>query len=459
VAREGELALPELVERFVHVHQLSTDHVITAVRGDRVSVRRLSFPFSEKRRLAQAVPFEVEDALPFEIEDVVLDWYLLRGERHRAEVVAAIAPRAEVSELIACLHQAGCDPRTVEAEGLVLANLRAAFELPGNRLLADIGHAKTTFCALSEEGPVAARSFRVAGAALTEAIAQDRALSMQEAERQKLEHGVFDPVLGRVLPKANGVIEQIAGEMVRFVASLEGALPDGISEVTLVGGTAQLDRIDELLSERTGLSVQRIGLPREEDGAGLVAGGSPVLHAPAIALALRGTTRAVTDLNFRQDEFARRIDLSRFRREFATPALLAAVVAALALISFLTSAVLETRGAGDVEERIAGIYAEAFPGQAPPANPVRALREAVQQARDRAEFLGVYSGNRSALDLLPPGCPRISRWSSRSSPSTDRRSASAWSPRASRPPIDSAPSSPSSAPSPRHASARSRRTG
>lgn len=407
VLRGEELSLPELVRRFVHVHQLSTDHVVTAVRGDRLSVRRLSLPFTEKRKLAQAVPFEVEDALPFELEDVVLDWHLVHSERHRADVVAAIAPRAEVSELIASLHEADCDPRTVEAEGLVLANLRGAFELPGNRLIADLGHSKTTFCALSEEGPVAARSFGVAGATLTEAIAQDRGLSFEEAEREKLEHGIFDPVLGRPLPKASAVIEQIAGEIVRFVASLEAIVPDGISEVTLIGGTAQLERIDELLADRTGIAVNRIGLPREQDGSGLVAGGSPVLHAPAIALALRGTTRGVTDLNFRQDEFAQRLDLARYRRDFGATGVLGAIVLALALLSFGTRAMLSSQGAGDVEGEIAALYQTAFPGEATPAAPVKALREALREARDRAEFLGVYSGNRSALDLLQEISARV----------------------------------------------------
>lgn len=407
VPREDELSLPEQLQRFVQVHRLSTDHVVTAVRGDRVSVHRLSMPFSERRRLAQAVPFEVADALPFDLEQVVLDWQTIRTERGRAEVVAAIAPRTQVSELIAALHEGGCDPRTVEAEGLVLANLRGAFELPGNRLIADIGHQKTTFCALSDAGAVAARSFRVAGAALTEAIAQDRGLSLQDAEREKREHGVFDPVLGRTLPKANGVLEQISGEMVRFVASLEAVIPDGISEVTLVGGTAQLERIDELLADRTGLSVARIGLPREEEGAGLVAGGSPVLHAPAIALALRGTARGVTDYNFRQDEFARRLDLGRYRRDFGATAVLAAIVLVLALVSFGTRSAFESRGAGDAEARIRAIYEQTLPGRPVPDDPARELREAVRDAQARAEFLGVYSGNRSALDLLQEISARV----------------------------------------------------
>lgn len=400
VPRDEERPLAEVLRRFVEVHRLATDHVVTALRGDRLSVRRLEFPFSERRRLQQAVPFEVEDTLPFELDQVLLDWQLVESERNRARVVAAVAPRARVSELMELLRQAGCDARTVEAEGLVLANLCAAFDLGGPRLLVDLGHSKTTFCALQDEKPVAAHSFGVAGRALTEAVAEDRGISLAEAERAKCEHGIFDPVLGGRLAKASAVVEQIAGEMVRFTASLESSLHSRIEDVTIFGGSAQLERIDELLAERTGLSVSRLGLPRDELGPGLVAGGPPVLYAPAIALALRGTARATTSLNFRQDEFARRVDLSRYRRDFGSTFALAGVVLALAVASALSGALFESGTARRSEKQVAALWTQAFPDQPVPENPVAAMREAVRAAHARAEFLGVYRGNRSALDLL-----------------------------------------------------------
>jgi general secretion pathway protein L len=393
---EGGQSLPELLERLVEVHRLGTDHVVTALRGNRTSIRHLSFPFGERRRLAQAVTYEVGDQLPFDLDEVVLDWQLTASDRSRSDVVAAVAPRSEVSELIAVLHDAGCDPRTVEAEGLVLANLTAAFDLPGNRLLVDLGHRKTTMCLLAGGRALTARAFGVAGLALTEALAQERGIDLDAAERAKCEAGL----LGAPGPKVDGVLDQIASEIVRMAAAAEPLLAGPVAEVTIFGGTAQLDRLDELLTERTGLPTSRLGLPRESDGLGLVAGGSPVLFAPAIALALRGTTRAITQLNFRQDEFAQRLDLSRYRRDFGTTAVLAAVVALLAVVSFATGAILQARDAGRVEARIAKLYSDAFPKKPVPDDPVAAMRDAVRDAGQRAEYLGVYRGNLSALDLL-----------------------------------------------------------
>jgi general secretion pathway protein L len=401
---DAEIPLADLVHRFVRLHRFGTEHVVTALPGDRISSRRLSFPFRERRKLAQAVPFEVEGDLPFNLEDIVVDWEVVGGDRSRAEVVATIAPRTEVSGFLETLREAACEPRTLEAEGLVLGNLGAVFDLRDTRLLVDLGHRKTTLCLLLDGRPAAARIIPVGGWKLTEAVARDRGLSLEDAERAKCEEGIADRALGGLAPEARSVLDRIAREIVRTLGSLETVTgrPGGgsVSELTIFGGTAQLDRIDEYLAERTGIATARLGLPVEDHGEGLVAGGPPILFAPAIALGLRGTTQARTRMNFRQDEFAVRLDLSRFRRELGSTAVIAGVTLFLAVVSFATTTFLESHRAGALEGEINRLYGEVFPGKPVPASALSDLRDAVRSANDRAEFLGVYRGNLSALDLL-----------------------------------------------------------
>jgi hypothetical protein len=181
------------------------------------------------------------------------------------------------------------------------------------------------------------------------------------------------------------------------LASL-GAGP--IGQLTLFGGTAHLDRIEELLTERTRIPAARLGEPVEGHGDSLASAGPPLDHAPAIALALRGTSQARTRTNFLQDEFAVRIDLSRYRKDFGSTAAMAAAALLLAVIGFAVSTALEIRRADSIEATVASIYSEAFGGKPAPPNPVGSLRQAVEQANDRAVYLGVYPGNLSALDVL-----------------------------------------------------------
>jgi type IV pilus assembly protein PilM len=399
---DAEFPLGELVSRFVRLYRFQTEHVVAAIAGDRMTTRRLTFPFRDSRQLAKAVPNEVADDLPFELEDVVVSWQPVGSDRTKAEVVACIVPRREVAECLQVFRAAGCEPRTLEAEGLVLGNLAAVWDLPGARMLVDLGHRKTSLCLLLDGRAVASRSVPVGGAALTAALAEDRGLAAADAERAKCEEGILPRGRGEPGPRCQAVLDRIAREILRTGGSLEAALGGRpICELTLLGGGARLEHIDALLSRATGLPSGRLGLPPEGREHGLAAGGDPLLFAPAIALALRGTPRQLTRMNFRQDEFAPRIDyLGRLRRDFRWTGILAAVALALAVLGFATRVFLDSRRAGAFEAEIARLYGEAFPGRAAPASPLAALRQALGEANELAEFLGVYRGNLSALDLL-----------------------------------------------------------
>ena len=244
-----ETPTSEWLQHFLHMHRLSIDHVVCALAGDRLSTRRMSFPFRDRKKLAQAIPFEIEGDTLFEIEDVLVDWEMVGSDRNRADIVATIAPRKVVSAFLTNLSDAGCEPRTVDAEGLILSHVSSLFELNGSQLLIDLGHRKTTCCLIADGRPVSARTFPVAGAALTEALARDRALTLEQAEAAKCESGVFGSTITEVLPETASALDRIAREVVRTIGSFEAEIAtleaDGISQITIFGGSAKLDRFDE----------------------------------------------------------------------------------------------------------------------------------------------------------------------------------------------------------------------
>ena len=105
------------------MHQLSTEHVTCALPGDRISTRRLEFPFRDRKRLGQAVPFEIEAEIPFEsriiavcdafesmtsasgygdarsIEDALAELGQCKGTQFDPEVVVAFHGLAEAGHL------------------------------------------------------------------------------------------------------------------------------------------------------------------------------------------------------------------------------------------------------------------------------------------------------------------------------------------------------------------------
>ncbi len=399
--------IAEHIRRFIAMHDLPTNQVACALPASKLSTRRLEFPFSDTRRLAQAIPFEIEAETPFDLDDIFVDWNLLSGDRNHGSVAATLTKRVHVAETLAILQSADCNPHVLEAEGLVLANLAPVFGLAGSHLILDIGHEKTTFCALQKGNPVLARSIAVGGRAMTEAIAAESGLTFEDAERRKLEGGALGRGSGGASsPGVVSILDRIAREAVRTLEAAESKTGDGPTSreatLTLMGGGARLERIDEYLTKRTGLMTERLRMPADSNHADLVEGIDPVLFGPALALALRLSGESVTKMNFRQDEYAFRQDfIELFNREFRPTAALAAVFVLLLLISTVTTISLQHRRAGRHHDAAFELYSEAFPDRSPkPADPVTALGSELRAAQDRADFLGLYSGNRSALALL-----------------------------------------------------------
>lgn len=398
--------LADQLRRFIQMHELPTDQVACALPASQLSTRRLEFPFSDARRLEKAIPFEIEAETPFELEDIIVDWNLLEGERNHGTVAATLVKREHVARALELFEEADCDPQVLEAEGLVLANLAPVFQLEGIHLIVDIGHEKTTFCALRHRRPVLARSIPVAGRAMTEAIAAETGLSFEEAEQRKCEMGVPGRDLEGHCPGLVSILDRIAREAIRTLEAAEPQYAGGEEAsqpvLTLVGGSAHLDRIDEYLTRKTGLETTRIRMPADAPHADLVEGIDPILFAPALALALRLSGESVTRMNFRQGEFAFRQDFRAFfGRELRPTVALSAVLVVLLLATAVTTIVVQHRRAGRAREAAARLYAQAFPDAATlPEDPVAALGRALRTARERADFLGLYEGNRSALDLL-----------------------------------------------------------
>jgi type II secretion system protein L len=228
-------------------------------------------------------------------------------------------------------------------------------------------------------------------------------VEVEQAERIKHEEGIFGDRAAS-LPSAQAVADRLARELMRSLGSLEPQLGGKASEhlegITLVGGTARLHRLDEYLSRATGIAVAPLELPHGPAAASLVAGGDPLVFGPAAALALRGTTRATTHMNLRKHELAYKLDLRRVGRELRWTALLAVLAVLLLAGRAITSHRLEVGRAEAMEAQVASLYASVFPGQPVPADPAAGMRQAIVEARQQAEVLGVYRGNLSALDLL-----------------------------------------------------------
>jgi len=164
----------------------------------------VSLPFSDVRRIAQTIGFEVEAAIPFDLSEVAWDWQPLALAPDRSHLLVAVVRREELAGLLAVLSAAGVDPRAVVPAGPAYASLWATGALaatpsapadpgaggaappaaPGRAEgLLDLGQARTGLCVAVDGRCEAARTFAAGARDLVSALSAELALSPPDAER------------------------------------------------------------------------------------------------------------------------------------------------------------------------------------------------------------------------------------------------------------------------------------
>src|SRR6266851_9200655 len=252
------------------------DIVVSALPGEFVAKRLLALPFSDRRRLAQVVPFALEEHLPFPVDNAAVAFARVGREDGKTLVIAAFARKAEVQSHLELLARAGLDPKVVTLGTLALAGLlaRARNGAGGAHLVVDIDHACTSMV-------------------LIDALGTPRAV-------RTVSRGV-DPHSGNsALPSPAAAA--ILGA-VRQTLLAHGSDKDS-PDLVLTGAAAATPAVREQISGGLAVPIHYVD---EFDCSSFFAGNrtEPVAYAPCLAMLLaEAPSKPLELLNFRQAEFA-----------------------------------------------------------------------------------------------------------------------------------------------------------
>jgi general secretion pathway protein L len=340
-------------------HGIAWDEVVSVLPGDAVTHRILALPFSDRKRLEQTVPFELESHLPFELDETVIDFQVLdTGADGTSSVLAVSAPKAVVREHLAALAAAGIDPRLVDLGSLAALNVvRDAAAARGGRI-AFVGlDADRTTVALLSDGRLT--GLRVVSAGVT-----------------------------------NGDAERCLRE-VRWTLL---ALADGEPLTTLwVGGEAvETPGTVAALGRALGTTPQPL------DGVALSAvpiplRGKQAAFATPLGLALRQTgDGAPFGVDLRRGEFAYHREREALWRGLARAAVLAAVALALMIGSFVVDARQLAARRDAVRADVRTIFTSALPG----------VRTIVNEKAQLQSEIAALEKQRRLFGSLAPSAPR-----------------------------------------------------
>jgi len=92
-----------------------------ALGAEFFSFRNLSFPFSDRKKITQTLPFELENLSASEGDDLLADFLISGTGPEGAQIVAATIEKEVLTDLLRALDKADVDPDTIEVAGVRIA--------------------------------------------------------------------------------------------------------------------------------------------------------------------------------------------------------------------------------------------------------------------------------------------------------------------------------------------------
>ncbi|MCW2502040.1 MAG: pilus biosynthesis protein PilM [Actinomycetia bacterium] len=231
--------------------------VVLGVTHHQVVVREMSVANVPARERQKSLPFQVRDVLPLPVERALLDFWPLEdpGQNRTVRGLLIAAPKEAVLGMVKAVEKAGLHVERVDLASFAL--LRAASRLDTQvEALVDIGYRTTSVVVHADGEPLIVRTIPRGGHDITDAIAKQLDVDLDEAEALKCELGLR--------PGPNQAVTMVIKEAVRpliseirssFAYLTAGDRQTRVTRLAICGGGALLPGLDEALADDLQIEV------------------------------------------------------------------------------------------------------------------------------------------------------------------------------------------------------------
>ncbi len=184
----------EALRRIAAQYDPSVYRIVVGLGSEAGTQRILTFPFLERRKILQSLPFELEDAIPFSQEEAIFDFRIINQKESASQVLAFAVPKKYVQETLMLCDDAGLDPDIVSLDGIALANLFEGVNLEttvpgGAELIIHIGYSKTIINVIQYGNLLASRALFFGGKDMASSVSRAYQLPYLDALKGVAEKG------------------------------------------------------------------------------------------------------------------------------------------------------------------------------------------------------------------------------------------------------------------------------
>ncbi len=292
---------------------VSFDQIVVALPGDKISGKLLSLPFTDKKKIEQILPFEIENFIPFALADISYDYQIIERDKELSKIFVSIVKKDYLNDYLTHLHQIGVEPKIVESDFTALTNLLSLDKEYTDKEtigLIDLGHRKTNIIIASHGKSMLARSLLIGGHTITKALQKKLSITYEQAEELKHQKAQVrleeetkpgDTVSEIVQP----IVEMLSGDIIQTIRSYEVNARKKISHMYLCGGSYKLNNFPQYLSLILGIQCYPLKyLDGDYNKLVDVKGKAPIL-GQSFSLGLASLTKMKhSTINFRKKDFS-----------------------------------------------------------------------------------------------------------------------------------------------------------
>jgi len=395
---------------------MKADKVVASLPGRYVSTRILALPFSDRKKIDQTLPFEIEGLIPLPLEEILLDYEILESGPEGTKVLVLFTERKLLESHLDLLREAGIDPNTVLPSSIALANLRKEISLPGQEepyAVVDFGESETSLCVVHDEKIRYARAWASGSSVLTQTIQDGLEIAPTLAREKKEKAADLYPsptpggdseqewiatMLGKALRPAVGSIRQ-------SLLSVSKSLDMTVRKIYLCGKGSRLKGLDRLLAEELKVEIQPVALRGPVGSLLETEGHDPATAATSLGLAYHAIREmAASKLNLRTGEFTYVSERAELKRQAFSVGIMACILVALALVYFGLQYRQRSQEYDRVSQSLDRMALEIFPdlrSLPPGVQRTSAISSRLEQEkRERDLFAPLAADSLSVLDVL-----------------------------------------------------------
>jgi len=315
---DPDVVIPACMEQLFRENSLKADRIITAMPGQYISSRVMSFPFSDARKVETAVMSEIEDVVPFNLEEMIVDHQILGSQGGKTAALVVMTRKNFLRSFLEHLQRINIDPKLVDIDSLAFYNLSSYVDSDPEKCfgLVDIGHEKTSVCIVQNGLLRMFRSINLGGRYLSEFLARDIEVDFPEAQRVKhrVSRVICDADQGNDLVGDDKLVAErmtlasnaIVKELGRTLYAFKTWEKSPVSQIYLSGGTSRIRNLDKYLQEQleVPISLNRIDQSTLKINPALAPHMAVLPQSLAIGMRAVSSIKRHSQINLRRGEFA-----------------------------------------------------------------------------------------------------------------------------------------------------------